>query len=374
MCPAVTRLFACISLLFFLVPVTYVHGPQPKLNFSQYIALEPITFNVEEPDRKTTGLLEFLGGWKLESDFHSFGGFSAMLAMADHRFLLLSDNGILAGFTLDEKNSKALRPFIARLPAGPEPENEHAVPNWDSESIVYDEETGRFWVGYERGHGIWRYGRSFARKEADFVHPVMKRWPTNGGAEAMLRIPGKGSESARFLVFSESQKYKAGGYEALIFDGDPAEQETKPVSFGYRPPKGFYITDAALLADGRALILNRRFTPLEGISAIISIANVSEIEPGKVWTSRRIATLKKPFAVDNMEGLAVTQEGDDTIIWLVSDDNFNAFQDNILLKFRLLKGRAKPNKSSRSKKNDPENEKTEASPGFSILPGNQAEE
>ncbi|VAV98788.1 hypothetical protein MNBD_ALPHA04-2277 [hydrothermal vent metagenome] len=372
--PFVIRLFACISLLFFLVPVTYVHGPQPKLNFSQYISLEPITFNVEKPNRKITGRLEFLGGWKLDSDFHSFGGFSAMLAMPDLRFLLLSDNGILAGFTLDEKNNRALRPFIARLPAGPEPENEHAMPNWDSESIVYDEETGRFWVGYERGHGIWRYGRSFARKEADFAPPIMKRWPMNGGAEAMLRIPGKGSEPARFLVFSESQEYKAGGYEALIFDGDPAEKESKPISFGYRPPKGFFITDAALLPDGRALILHRRFTPLEGISAIVSIADISRIEPGKVWTSRRIATLKKPFTVDNMEGLAVTQEGDDTIIWLVSDDNFSVFQDNILLKFRLLKGRTKPSKSSRSKKPNPENEKAEVTPGFSALPENQTKE
>lgn len=368
MAPVVTRILACFSLFFFLVPVTYVHGPPPAKNDSQYIRLKPISFDSEEPGRTKTGRLEFLRGWTLTSDNADFGGISSMLVLPDDRFFMLSDAGVLIGFTLDEQKGLARRPFIAPLPDGPPAENEFAKQNWDAESLAHNPETGQYWVGYEHSHGVWRYGPSFARKEAEHKVKAMQKWPPNGGAEAMLRLPGKQGEGDRFLVFSESADYAKGGYQALIFDGDPADSNVKPKLFGYRPPKGYKITDATLLRDGRALLLHRRFTPLEGVSAIVSIGDLSEISAGKIWTSQRIASLKPPMKVDNMEAIGVTVEGDDTIIWIASDDNFNPIQETILMKFRLAKGKQKrkkitadelPSKASKAK--------AEASPGFSSI-------
>lgn len=159
------RLFACLSLFFFLVPVTYVRGPVPPANDSQYITLKPIALDAKDAARTVVGRLKFLGGWKITSDNGEFGGISSMLALPDNRFLMLSDNGTLVGFTLDEDKNQALRPFIAPLPEGPAKPNEYAKLNWDSESFLHDPETGQFWVGYEHQHSIWRYGPSFARKE-----------------------------------------------------------------------------------------------------------------------------------------------------------------------------------------------------------------
>ncbi len=367
------RIFACLSLFFFLVPVTYIHGPPPAKNDSQYIQLEPISFNAEEPARTKSGRLEFLRGWKMTSDNADFGGVSSMLALPDNRFFMLSDAGVLIGFTLDEQQDLAKRPFIAPLPDGPPVENEFAKQNWDAESLAYDPETGQYWVGYEHSHGIWRYGPSFARKEADHSVKAMQKWPKNGGAEAMLRLPvaedAEAAEANRFLIFSESADYANGGYQALIFDGDPAEGNVEPKLFGYRPPKGYQLTDATLLPDGRVLLLHRRFAPLEGISAIISIGDLSEIKAGKLWTATRIATLKPPMRVDNMEALAVTVEADSTIIWIASDDNFNGFQETLLMKFRLLPGKQKRKKAEMSGPSaSTTNEKAEASPGFSSIP------
>ena len=48
-----------------------------------------------------------------------------------------------------------------------------------------------------------------------------------------------------------------------------------------------------------------------------------------------LARLESPLAVDNMEGLAVTQEDGRDIVWIISDDNFNAFQRTLLMKFAL---------------------------------------
>ncbi len=367
----VTRIFACLSLFFFLVPVTYVHGPPPKKNDSQYIQLEPVNFDSQNAERTKTGRLAFLAGWKLTSDNDDFGGISSMLALPDNRFVMLSDAGVLIGFTLDEQKALAKRPFIAPLPDGPPVANEFAIKNWDAESLVHDPETGRYWVGYERYHSVWRYGPSFARKEAEHKVKAMQKWPLNSGAEAMLRLPGDKGEEVRFLVFSESAADKKGGYEALIFDGDPAESNIEPKLFSYRPPRGYQLTDATLLPDGRALLLHRRFTPLDGVSAIVSIGDLSEIAVGKVWTSQQIASLKPPMRVDNMEALAVTVEGEDTIIWIASDDNFQAFQETLLMKFRLLpvKEKRKKSKADGSETPTPEaqKDKAEASPGFSSI-------
>lgn len=361
--PVVIRVLACISLLFFLVPVTFVHGPAPRPNNSQVINLEPIQFDIDDPARKIVGKLEFLAGWKLTSQNSNFGGFSAMLAMPNNRFFLLSDVGGLTGFTLNEVTNKVERPFIAPLPDGPSKENEFAQKNWDAESLLHDPETGQFWVGFEHTHSVWRYGRSFARKESAWKVPAMQKWPANGGAEAMLKL-----EDNRFLIFSESAKAKNGGYQALIIDGDPAEPGAKVQAFFHSPPDGFRITDAILLPDGKALLLHRRFTPLHGVSAILSMADLSELSAGKTLTSKPIATLRPPLRVDNMEALAITQDGTDTIVWMASDDNFNSFQETLLLKFRLLKGKAKRSKEP-NKSTVPINDKEKAGekPGFSSL-------
>ncbi|WP_082788194.1 esterase-like activity of phytase family protein [Sphingorhabdus sp. M41] len=352
------RLFACLSLFFFLVPVTFVRGPVPPPNDSQYITLKPIALDARDPARTVVGRLEFLAGWKITSDNGEFGGISSMLALPDNRFLMLSDNGTLVGFTLDEDKNQALRPFIAPLPEGPAKPNEYAQLNWDAESFLHDPETGQFWVGYEHQHSVWRYGPTFARKETAHYSKAAQKWPENGGAEAMLRL-----KDGRFLVFSESAEYSKGGYQALMFDSDAAEPTSKAVVFGYQPPKGYRLTDAVLLDDDSALMLHRRFTPFDGVSAILSIAQLKNFQPGKVATSVSIATLKPPLKVDNMEALAITRDGEATIVWIASDDNFSALQESLFFKFRLLKGKDSPKKSGPER----QNEKAEASPGFSTF-------
>ncbi len=353
-----SRLLACLSLFFFLVPVTYVRGPVPPANESQYIALEPIALDAQNPARTQVGRLRFLGGWKITSDNIAFGGVSSMVALADNRFLMLSDNGTLAGFTLDEGKNLATRPFLAPLPDGPARPNEFARQNWDAESLLHNSGTGQFWVGYEHQHSIWRYGLSFARKEAANFPEPMQKWPNNGGAEAMLQL-----SDGRFLVFSESARYAQGSYQALMFDADPSEPTSEAALFGYQPPKGYKLTDAAVIDDQTALMLHRRFTLLDGVSAILSIAQIEDFQPGTVATSVPVATLKPPVTVDNMEALAVTRDGNGTIVWIASDDNFSPLQETLLLKFRLLKGK------NSQEKPDPErqNEKTGASPGFSTF-------
>jgi hypothetical protein len=62
----------------------------------------------------------------------------------------------------------------------------------------------------------------------------------------------------------------------------------------------------------------------------------SQLKPGGIVTPEELAWLATPYAVDNLEGLAATKGArGETLLWLISDDNFNPLQRNILLLFEL---------------------------------------
>ena len=54
--------------------------------------------------------------------------------------------------------------------------------------------------------------------------------------------------------------------------------------------------------------------------------------------ARELAWLAPPYAADNLEGLFARKGArGETLLWLISDDNFNPVQRNILLMFELEK-------------------------------------
>jgi hypothetical protein len=63
--------------------------------------------------------------------------------------------------------------------------------------------------------------------------------------------------------------------------------------------------------------------------------------------------------VDNMEGIAITNEGGRMIVWMVSDNNFNIWQRTLLMKFELhLPSQHQPKEKPGA---------TDAAPGFDSL-------
>src|SRR3546814_12800683 len=59
---------------------------------------------------------------------------------------------------------------------------------WDSESLVSDPASGRYWVGFELINRVCRYAPAFARIESCHEPEAMEEWPVTGGAEAMVRL------------------------------------------------------------------------------------------------------------------------------------------------------------------------------------------
>jgi hypothetical protein len=314
------------ALLFLLILATLAPSrlsrPAPFLHDAS-IRVDPVPLDASAPGRRRIGGLVYLGGWQLSSANRHFGGISAM-HVGPGDVIALNDAGSVIRFPLPHGPGMVR----ARIdPLGDGPGSPDIKQDRDTEALAIF--GGRAWVGYERRDAIWRYRTSDWRSDAHAEPEAMRRWPNNAGSEAIVRL-----RDGRFLVFSEGQLRRDGTSEVLLFEGDPALADTRYISLGYRPPRSHVPTDAALLPDGRLLILNRRVSFWDGISAKVTIAALPE--QGDLLAGTEIATLRAPLTVDNMEAVSITREGGRTILWLASDDNFSPpLQRTLLLKFAL---------------------------------------
>jgi hypothetical protein len=323
------------SLLLIIIAGLLIMGERTRYrNYTQGITLRPLLFDADNPRHVRQGALTFQKAWELLSPHSDFGGISGLRALPGGRFLGISDAGALIGFGLTT-DDKVDRPFIAALPGAIGPKVDYD--ERDSEGMAYDPTSKRFWISYEGKHAIRRFTPSLSRTDGIVRPKEMKDWPSNGGAEAFLRL-----SDGRFILLAENADGPNDTKQALIFSGDPIEPGTAISKFTYRPPAGYRPTDATQLPNGQILILNRRLSFPSGLTAKIVLADASAIESGVILQGTEIATLESPVLVDNMEGITATMEGDKLIIWIISDNNFNIWQRTILMKFAITLPTKKP--------------------------------
>lgn len=321
------RRAAFLLLAFFALATIVAPAPEPPLPgpATAILRFVPVPLDAGDPRQGRVGALLYRGGWELASDSPRFGGISA-LHVADGEAIALSDAGTLFRFALPAGRG-AERVRIVPLPSGPGPATRKS--NRDTESMVV---RGRWlWAGFERHNTIWRYRRADLAATASARPEPMRRWRANSGPEAMTRLA-----DGRFLVLGEGLNDRQATSGAVLFDGDPAEPRTAAFSLRYRRVPGYRATDAAVLPDGRLIVLNRRFAWLEGWSAVVTIAETRALRAGGTIEGRAVAALRPPVSVDNMEALSVTVEHGRTIVWIASDDNFLPLQRTLLLKFELV--------------------------------------
>jgi hypothetical protein len=110
-----------------------------------------------------------------------------------------------------------------------------------------------------------------------------------------------------------------------------------PGQFSVRRSDKFDISDATLLPSGELLVLERKFSLLVGVGIRIRRIPLAAVAPDAVVDGPVIFAADLGEEIDNMEGIdaSVTPEGD-TVLTMVSDDNFSLIQRTLLLQFTLL--------------------------------------
>jgi hypothetical protein len=319
--------------------------PAPARIESLEISARPIThFERSRPGEKRFGELEFRGGLVLSSPSSNFGGWSGLAMEADGRRLLaISDVGswMTAHVGYDgDRPSGLSRARLGPL-LGSKGQRLKNKREQDCEGLALVDgnlDRGTLLISFERLHRIGRYpiknGEVLAPVGYLALPPEAKRMPSNQGIEAITVLRG-GPHRGAVVAFAERFTRGSGYHTGWIWIGNEA-----PQAIQLQDVDGFNITDAAGLPDGGLLILERYFRWTEGVKMRLRRLKAGEITPGARLTGEILFQGDMRFEIDNMEGLAVHRgPAGETVVSLISDDNFNSFlQRTVFLQFTLHDG------------------------------------
>jgi len=204
---------------------------------------------------------------------------------------------------------------------------------FDTESLTFDGSLA--YVGIERVNKIVKFdfskGGILAPAELVAAPPEVDKLPFNLGLESLVFV-GKGHSLAGTLIaISEEGLDENGNLSAFLIGG------AAPGIFKIRRTESFDISDATLLPSGHLLTLERKFSLTHGAGVRIRRIPLASIKPGALVDGPVIFDVDLGYEIDNMEGIAshVAVNGD-TVITMISDDNFSLIQRTLLLQFTLV--------------------------------------
>ncbi len=293
-------------------------------------------FEPGDRSRVRFGALEYRSGLVLTSGFPGFGGLSGIrLDPKGERFISFSDKGnwFTGRIAYQGREMTGLADVEAAPMLGPDGRPITTRGWFDSESIARDGPL--VYIGLERVNRVLRFdfskGFTRARGEVVPLPPAASRLPFNKGLEALVFVP-KGMPLAGTLIAISERGLDAKGNLIGFLVGGPA-----PGQFSVRRTENFDVSDAVLLASGELLVLERKFSWFSGIGIRIRRIALASVAPGAVLDGPSIFEADLGDEVDNMEGIDahVTPEGD-TVLTMVSDDNFSPIQRTLLLQFTLV--------------------------------------
>ena len=293
-------------------------------------------FDPREPAKKQFGSLIFRGGLQLSSAHKQFGGLSSIRVAANgSNFLAISDRGFwLSGsITYQGESPTGIadgeiapmlysdgRPITAR--------------GWyDTEALA--EDGGVAYVALERVHRILKFDYAkrglLSRGTLVPTPPEMAKLQSNGGLECLQVMPKESPLAGALIAISERGLDEANNIRGFLIGGP------KPGLFSVKPSDDFDVVDCAVAPNSELLILERSFSWRRGVAMRIRSVPLADIVPGAVLEGSKLISADMGFEIDNMEGLSVhrTAKGE-TVLTLVSDDNFSMLQRTILLQFTLL--------------------------------------
>jgi hypothetical protein len=310
----------------------------PGRAMSVKITAIPIDFDREHPDQKQFGKLIYRGGLNLFANSSFFGGYSEMIIDPTGTTLLaVSDAGTWLRATVDYngREIKGLSNAVLGPLLGKDGKPLVDDQERDSEGMTLIDGTptkGMAYISFERHHRIDRYPfdtERFGPPTGSVPLPSgTKRMSRNSGLEA-ITLMHTGPLKGALIAFAENLSDKNGNLQGWLIGGP------RQGSIAVKRLEGFDITDSAELPDGDLLILERRFRYSEGIKMRIRRIRADEIKPGAVVTGEVLLQATDNLNIDNMEAIGVHRRSGETVITIMSDDNFSPLQRTLIMQFML---------------------------------------
>ena len=325
---------------------TAVQPPPKPIKPDEYSVTAPVSievnarplpsFDTSDRSRVRFGSLEYRSGLILTSNFRGFGGLSGLrLDARGERFIAISDKGgwFTGRIVYKGREMTGLDDVEASPILGPDGKAITARGWFDTESLALD---GSYvYVGLERVNQVLRFdfAKGFTRSSGEVVPlpAAARKLPYNKGLEALVMVPRGFALAGTLIAISERGLDVGGNIIGFLIGGKT------PGQFGVRRTDDFDVSDAVLLPSGDLLLLERKFSWLGGVGIRIRRVPIASVGPGAVIDGPAIFNADLGNEIDNMEGIDahVTPEGD-TVLTLVSDDNFSMIQRNLLLQFTLV--------------------------------------
>lgn len=324
----------------FVVAAASLAWAQIQRYASEPVAIEvdatPITsFDTRDPSQVRFGALTFRGGLALTAKHSAFGGISGIHIERDGaRFIAVTDRGSWLRGRIVYDNGRPAGIADAELaPILGADGTPLAARKWfDVESLT--ERDGVLYIGIERVDQIVRFNYRRdglqARGEVVKVPADFKSFARNKGLECLAAPPHGAPYAGALIAVTEASLDADGNLRAFALDG------AKTVRFSVKRSDDFDVSDCGILPTGDLVLLERRFSMTRGLAMRLRRVPLASIGEGALVDGPALTQADLAYQIDNMEGVGIhrTPEGE-TVLTLVSDDNFSPIQRNLLLQFTL---------------------------------------
>lgn len=307
----------------------WLSGLAPVPAAAEAVALRatPVPLHAGDASVATVGRLRYRGGLELTADEPRFGGFSALGVSADGgRLVAISDRAqrLSARLSYDDAGNLA---GIADADLGPLSDL-HGFPlvdpaEWEAEAMSPGVE-GELIVAFENRHRLWRFLPGRAVPVPMPAPAELMKMPANSGIKALALLA-----DGRLLALTPGVRGRSDAV-GWVSDADGWSVLT------YGQAGDFQVSGATTLPDGDVLVVERFYVLRGGNVARLKRVAAADIRAGAVLAGKTVAELRPPLTVDNFEGVEARRgAGGETLIYLISDDNFNPGQRTLLMMFEL---------------------------------------
>ncbi|MDC9826520.1 esterase-like activity of phytase family protein [Devosia sp. ZB163] len=283
--------------------------------------------------------LVWRGGIEMKSQTDTFGGLSGLgFTGPDNKLVMVSDRGnFVTGQLLYDENARPVGLIGVRIEPIQNSKGDELPRAYtrDAEALTVIFRDGRpsaVRVGFENLTRVADFALVDGRPQGPAREVSIPRWlsdtRTNETLEAVCIAPEASPIAGSTLLLTEGVIDDDGLHSAYLL----GRNDKGPL--GYVSGSGTNPTDCAFMANGDLLVLERGIALLAFQMRLVRIP-AAEVKAG-AHMKGELLLHAAGGDIDNMEALAVhTAPDGSTRITIVSDNNFNDWERNLLLEFSL---------------------------------------